>query len=268
MFASLKFNTLHTWNYLFSSSRTNHSENELIYHPNWYVGRSSSGNINPASYHLTALQLINQLLYINFLSLAHKIFLKDLKSTFPSSVASWFRNLNNLSQEAGIYIVPVWWPKRDTEFTSSRVHEFMSSRVHEDRAGTHEFMSSWVHEVMASRVHEFISSCVHDEFTTSSRIQSSWVYEFMSSWVHEFMSSCVHVFMSSWVHEFMSSWVHEFMSSWVHEFMSSWVDELMSWWVHEFMSSWVHEFMSWWVDEFMSSWVYEFMRTGHGLMNS
>ena len=37
--------------------------------------------------------LINQLLYINFRSLKRKIFLKDLKSTLPSSVALSFLNL-------------------------------------------------------------------------------------------------------------------------------------------------------------------------------
>ena len=47
-----------------------HSENEKIYHSNfaWYVERCSSVDINPESYHLTASELINQLLYINFLS--------------------------------------------------------------------------------------------------------------------------------------------------------------------------------------------------------
>ena len=38
------------------------------------------------SYHFIALELINQLLYINFPSLEREIFLKDLKSTLPSSV--------------------------------------------------------------------------------------------------------------------------------------------------------------------------------------
>ena len=45
------------------------------------------------SYHLIAFELINQLLYINFPSLERKIFLKDLKSTLPSSVALSFRSL-------------------------------------------------------------------------------------------------------------------------------------------------------------------------------
>ena len=39
------------------------------------------------SYHLTAFELTNQLLYMNFQSLDCKIFQKDLKSTLPSSVA-------------------------------------------------------------------------------------------------------------------------------------------------------------------------------------
>ena len=67
----------------------NHSENEQIYHPNfvWYVETSSSGDINPMPYHLTAFELANQLLYMNFLSLERKIFQKDLRSTLPSSVA-------------------------------------------------------------------------------------------------------------------------------------------------------------------------------------
>ena len=67
----------------------NHSENEQIYHPNfvWYIETSSSGDINPMSYHLTVFKLTNQLLYVNFPSLERKIFQKDLKSTLPSSVA-------------------------------------------------------------------------------------------------------------------------------------------------------------------------------------
>ena len=66
----------------------NHSENEQIYHPNfvWYVETSSSGDINPMSYHLTAFEPTQQL-YINFPSLECKIFQKDLKFMLPSSVA-------------------------------------------------------------------------------------------------------------------------------------------------------------------------------------
>ena len=91
-FASLKLNRLYNLKlpvFKFLGERTNHSENEQIYHPNfvWYVERSSSGDINPASCHLSAFELMNQLLYINFPSLKRKIFPKDLKSTLPSSVA-------------------------------------------------------------------------------------------------------------------------------------------------------------------------------------
>ena len=57
------------------------------------VERSSSKDFSPISYHLTAFELINQLLYINFPSLERKSFLKDLKSTLPSSVALSCRNL-------------------------------------------------------------------------------------------------------------------------------------------------------------------------------
>ena len=39
------------------------------------------------SYHLTAFELINQLLCINFQNLEGKIFQKDLKSAMPSFVA-------------------------------------------------------------------------------------------------------------------------------------------------------------------------------------
>ena len=42
------------------------------------------------SYHLTAFELTNQLLCMNFPSLERKIFPKDLKSTLPSSVALCF----------------------------------------------------------------------------------------------------------------------------------------------------------------------------------
>ena len=60
-----------------------------IYHPSfaWYVERSSSVDINPKSYHLTAFELINQLPYINFPSFECGFFKKDLKSTLSSSVA-------------------------------------------------------------------------------------------------------------------------------------------------------------------------------------
>ena len=73
----------------FLGERTNHYENEQIYHPNFvsYVETSSSGDINPMSYHLTAFEVTNQLLYMKFASLERKIFQKDLKSTLRSSVA-------------------------------------------------------------------------------------------------------------------------------------------------------------------------------------
>ena len=70
--------------------RTNyHFGNEQIYHPNfvWYVETSSSGDISPMSCYLTAFELTNQLLYMNFPGLKRKIFQKDLKSTLPLSVA-------------------------------------------------------------------------------------------------------------------------------------------------------------------------------------
>ena len=81
----------------FLAERTNHSENEQIYHPKfvWYAETSSSEDTTPMSHHLTAFKLINQLLYINFPSLERKILQKDLKSTLPSSFALWFRNLGN-----------------------------------------------------------------------------------------------------------------------------------------------------------------------------
>ena len=64
----------------FLGERTNHSENEQIYHPNfvWYVETSSSVDVNPMSYHLT---------FHDFPSLEHKIFQKDLKSSLPLPVA-------------------------------------------------------------------------------------------------------------------------------------------------------------------------------------
>ena len=100
-FASLKLNRLYNLKlpvFKFLGERTNDSDNEQIYHPNFvsYVERSSSGDINPTSCHLSAFELINQQLYINFPSLERKIFPKDLKSTLPSSVALWFRNLGTV----------------------------------------------------------------------------------------------------------------------------------------------------------------------------
>ena len=92
MFASLKLNRLYNLKlsvFKFLGERTNHSENEQIYHLNfvWYVETSSSGDINPMSYDLTAFELTIQLLYMNFPRLKRKIFQKDLKSTLPSFVA-------------------------------------------------------------------------------------------------------------------------------------------------------------------------------------
>ena len=65
-----------------------HSKNEQIYHLNivWYVETHSTGDINPMSYYVTAFELTNQLLYLNFPSLERKIFQTDHKSTLPSSV--------------------------------------------------------------------------------------------------------------------------------------------------------------------------------------
>ena len=70
---------------MFLGERTDHSENEQIYYPNfvWYVETSSSGDINSMSY-LTAFELTDQLHYMKFPSLEHKIFQKDLKSMLPS----------------------------------------------------------------------------------------------------------------------------------------------------------------------------------------
>ena len=44
-------------------------------------------DINPKSYHLKAFEQVNPLLYFYFYSFECRIFLKDLKSTLPSSVA-------------------------------------------------------------------------------------------------------------------------------------------------------------------------------------
>ena len=100
-FASLNLNRLYNLKlpvFKFLGERTNHSENEQIYDPNfvWCIETSSSGDINPMSYHLTAFELTNQLLYMNSPSLERKIFQKNLTSTLPSSVALRFRNLGNL----------------------------------------------------------------------------------------------------------------------------------------------------------------------------
>ena len=72
-----------------SGERTYNSDNKNIYHPKfaWYAERSSVVDINPKSYHLIAFELVNPLLCIIFQALNIEFFLKDLKSTLPSSVA-------------------------------------------------------------------------------------------------------------------------------------------------------------------------------------
>ena len=90
-FASLKLNRPYNLKlpvFKFSGERTNYTENEQIYHPNFvlYVKTSLSGDINPLSYNLTAFELINQLLYINFQNLDHTIFQKYLKSILMESL--------------------------------------------------------------------------------------------------------------------------------------------------------------------------------------
>ena len=63
--------------------------------PSTHAVRSSSADFNPKSYDITAYELTNPLHCINFSCFEYKIFLKDLKSTLSSSVASCFRNLDN-----------------------------------------------------------------------------------------------------------------------------------------------------------------------------
>ena len=72
-----------------SGERTYNSDNEDIYHPkfSWYAERSSLVDINPKSYHLIAFKVINPVLYIYFPNFEYRIFLQDLKSMLPSSVA-------------------------------------------------------------------------------------------------------------------------------------------------------------------------------------
>ena len=59
-----------------------------IYHPTsaLYAEKSSLADINPQSYHVTAFELMNPLLYINFPSFERVIVSKDLKCTLPWSV--------------------------------------------------------------------------------------------------------------------------------------------------------------------------------------
>ena len=56
-------------------------------------GMQRSPLADPKSHNLIAFELVNPLLYIYFPSFECRSFLKDLKSTFPSSVVLWFRNL-------------------------------------------------------------------------------------------------------------------------------------------------------------------------------
>ena len=61
--------------HVFKSLGERTNENESICYPKsaLYAERSSSADINPKSYHLTAFELINPLLCINFLSFECKI---------------------------------------------------------------------------------------------------------------------------------------------------------------------------------------------------
>ena len=66
------------------------SDNEKIYYPRFalYTERSSPADANRKSYHLTAFELINPLLYVNFQNFECTIFFfKDLKFVLSSSVA-------------------------------------------------------------------------------------------------------------------------------------------------------------------------------------
>ena len=94
-----------------SGEWTCNSDNENIYHPKlaWYAERSSLTDINPKSYDLIAFEQVNLLLYFYFYSFECRFFLKDLKSTLPSSVALWFRNLaNNLSEKHCLIKKSLW----------------------------------------------------------------------------------------------------------------------------------------------------------------
>ena len=72
-----------------SGERTYNSDNENIYDLKFacYAERSLLADINPKSYHLIAFELLNPLFYIDFPGFEYRIFLKDLKSTLPWSVA-------------------------------------------------------------------------------------------------------------------------------------------------------------------------------------
>ena len=71
-----------------SGELTYNSDNENIYHSKfaWYAERSLLADINPKSYHLMTFELVNPVPYIYFSIFEYRIFLKDLKSTLPSSV--------------------------------------------------------------------------------------------------------------------------------------------------------------------------------------
>ena len=68
--------------------QTYNFENEYIFYPKfaWYAEGSSSVDTSPKSYHLTDLELINLLVWINFSDFECKMFLIDLKSSLTSSV--------------------------------------------------------------------------------------------------------------------------------------------------------------------------------------
>ena len=92
MFVSLQLIRLNNLklHYFKSSGGMYNSYNKNIYHPKLacYADRSSTlADINRQSYHLIAFELINPLLYIYFPSSECRIFLKDLKSKLPLSVA-------------------------------------------------------------------------------------------------------------------------------------------------------------------------------------
>ena len=72
-----------------SGERTYNSDKECTYHPTfaWYAERGSLADISLKSYHLIAFELVDPLLYIYFPSFECRIFVKDLKSMLPSSVA-------------------------------------------------------------------------------------------------------------------------------------------------------------------------------------
>ena len=72
-----------------SGERTYNSDKENIYHSKlaWYAEMSSLADTSSKSYHLIAFELVNPLLYTHVSSFEYRMFLKDLKSPLPSSVA-------------------------------------------------------------------------------------------------------------------------------------------------------------------------------------